>query len=93
MEISKSHTITVEHLPAEHRAWYKSDIALRTDSGWFPTEALCDVVKGRFVPKPEVPSLFNGGNFGSASVGIGEKDLKAAIDLLKQAGHTVVMKN
>lgn len=93
MKESGSHVITVEHLPADHRAWYKSDVALRTDSGWFPIEALCDVVNRKYVPKPEVPSVFIGGNFGSASIGIGEKDLQAAIDLLKQAGHTVIMKN
>ncbi len=88
----KSHTITIDFLPPDHRSWYRSDIALRTDGGWFPTEALCDIVNRKYVPKPEVPSLFLGGNFGSASVGIREKDLDAAIALLKQAGHTVAMK-
>lgn len=89
---SKSHTITIDPLPLEHRTWYRSDIALRTNENWFPMEALCDIVNRKYVPKPEVPSLFLGGNFGSATVGIGEKDLDAAISLLKKAGHSVVMK-
>ena len=87
-------TIEAKLLPENECKWFGVPIdsyALRcTNYGWFPTEVITTVQKGKYVDGHNIGVTITG-NMGSASIAV--KDVPAAIKMLSAAGYNVNLIN
>jgi hypothetical protein len=83
-------TILVRTLDQEAQEWHHCEVILEVSPwGWFPSEALCDVRKGKLVGKSEVIGYKATGTMGSGCVGMSLNGLPAAKALLAKAGYII----
>jgi hypothetical protein len=86
------HEIIIECVQLnEHScSWYNVPVGsydLRcTNYGWFPTEVLMGVIKGKYEDTNNIGAAIRG-NMGTASIAV--TDYKKAIDMLKAQGYKV----
>ncbi len=89
-------TISFEEIPKESLSWYgakePSYNVHCTNYGWFPTEILMGVTKGKFDQHHEKSLIHGasiGNNLGSAGIMVKKDKIQDAIDTLRKVGYQI----